>query len=114
MTGVEISSPEVQYWRQIQLPPNYLTENWPISNLACGGDGTYVAVAGRRGICHYNVITNKWKLFNNVQEVKILFFSLSLLFFFFLLLRRDFLGAGIQMQRRHGLDRRGPSGRMPG
>ncbi|KAE9989065.1 hypothetical protein EG327_003119 [Venturia inaequalis] len=61
----EIAS-ENEFWNHIQVPPTYLTHQWPIRSAVISNDGRYVAVAGRRGLAHYSVTSGRWKTFEDV------------------------------------------------
>lgn len=50
-----------------QIPSYYLTQQWPIKQAVISPDGRYVAVAGRRGLAHYSLASNKWKTFDDPQ-----------------------------------------------
>ncbi|KAF3481507.1 uncharacterized protein GIQ15_04266 [Arthroderma uncinatum] len=52
-------------WHHAQYPPNYLHSQWPIRTCCASQDGRYVAVAGRRGLAHYSVHSNRWKTFDD-------------------------------------------------
>ncbi|KAI9595728.1 RIC1-domain-containing protein [Syncephalis fuscata] len=54
--------------RQIQLPPLYISENWPVRYVALSDDGQRIAIAGRRGAAHYNVQSRRWKTFGSGQQ----------------------------------------------
>lgn len=52
-------------WDSIQLPVVYVGENWPIRYVSVNSSGHYIAVAGKRGLCHYSIASGKWKMFGN-------------------------------------------------
>ncbi|KAG5207090.1 RIC1 domain-containing protein [Trichophyton interdigitale] len=52
-------------WHHAQYPPGYLHAQWPIRTCCVSQDGRYVAVAGRRGLAHYSVHSNRWKTFDD-------------------------------------------------
>ncbi|KAM5504598.1 WD40 repeat protein [Microsporum canis] len=52
-------------WHHAQYPPGYLHAQWPIRTCCASQDGRYVAVAGRRGLAHYSVHSNRWKTFDD-------------------------------------------------
>ena len=54
-------------WHHIQIPPQYITNQWPLRCAVVASDGRYVAVAGRRGLAHYSVSSGRWKTFDNVE-----------------------------------------------
>ncbi len=47
----------------MQIPQSYLASNWPIRYSSLSSDGRLVAIAGRRGLAHYNSNSGRWKLF---------------------------------------------------
>lgn len=51
-------------WHHVQYPPSYLHAQWPIRACCISQDGRYVAIAGRRGMAHYSVYSNRWKTFD--------------------------------------------------
>ncbi|XP_020897460.1 RAB6A-GEF complex partner protein 1, partial [Exaiptasia diaphana] len=55
-------------WIIIQIPVNYLENNWPVRYAAVHQTGSFVAVAGKAGIAHYSLNTRKWKLFGNISQ----------------------------------------------
>lgn len=66
--GFELSTPssmslEKGQWRNVQIPPSYLANQWPIRCSVISPCGRYVAVAGRRGLAHYSINSGRWKLF---------------------------------------------------
>ncbi|KAH6625981.1 RIC1-domain-containing protein [Chaetomium sp. MPI-SDFR-AT-0129] len=58
-------SAEPSLWHTSRIPAVYLLNQWPIRCTAISADGRYVAVAGRRGLAHYSVNSNRWKTFAN-------------------------------------------------
>ena len=58
-------SNEAPLWLHVQFPQSYLNNQWPIRACVISQDGRYVAVAGRRGLAHYSVQSNRWKTFSN-------------------------------------------------
>eukprot|EP00040_Diaphanoeca_grandis_P024885 m.137406 g.137406 ORF g.137406 m.137406 type:complete len:1155 (+) comp29919_c1_seq1:317-3781(+) len=55
-------------WQMLQVPTAYLQQNWPIRYTAVGPSGQYLAIAGRRGVAHFNMQTSKWRLFGNQSQ----------------------------------------------
>lgn len=51
----------------IQIPSYYLAHQWPIKHAVVSADGKYIAVAGRRGLAHYSMSSNKWRTFDDPQ-----------------------------------------------
>ncbi|RHZ64136.1 hypothetical protein Glove_326g54 [Diversispora epigaea] len=61
-------NPDTIVWQHIPIPIMYISDNWPIKYSSISGDGRYIAIAGRRGLAHYNVYSGRWKLFGNQQQ----------------------------------------------
>ncbi|CAG8457736.1 2822_t:CDS:10 [Acaulospora colombiana] len=61
-------NPDTIVWQHIPVPIMYISDNWPIKYSSISGDGRYIAIAGRRGLAHYNVSSGRWKLFGNQQQ----------------------------------------------
>ena len=61
------SSADPSFWQSIQIPQAYLLNQGPIRCAVISLDGRYVAVAGRRGLAHYSVHSNRWKTFNDLD-----------------------------------------------
>ncbi|KAH9249191.1 hypothetical protein BASA81_013091 [Batrachochytrium salamandrivorans] len=55
-------------WETIQIPNVYIADNWPISYVSLNASGNFIAVAGSRGLAHYNTLSGKWKLFGNEYQ----------------------------------------------
>ncbi|CAO3659789.1 unnamed protein product [Rhizopus microsporus] len=60
--------PAAVAWTHIQYPAMYIADNWPICYSSISSDGSYIAIAGKRGFAHYNTISSRWKLFGNQQQ----------------------------------------------
>lgn len=52
-----------------QVHPGYLASNAPLRHVSTSRAGTYVAVAGSRGLAVYSRPTNRWRLFGNIDQV---------------------------------------------
>lgn len=52
----------------VQIPATYIANQYPIRYAAISGDARLIAVAGRRGLCHYNALSGRWKLFDAERE----------------------------------------------
>ncbi|KAI0706047.1 RIC1-domain-containing protein [Cytidiella melzeri] len=66
---MSVINPESDVWQRIKIPQSYLSTNWPIRYSALSADGRLVAVAGRRGLCHYSSNSGRWRLFpDELQE----------------------------------------------
>ncbi|ORX51228.1 RIC1-domain-containing protein [Hesseltinella vesiculosa] len=60
--------PDAVTWTNILYPTIYITDHWPIRYTAISPDGKYIAIAGRRGLAHFNILSQRWKLFGNQQQ----------------------------------------------
>lgn len=58
-------SAELSLWHHVQVPSHYLVDQWPIKSVVISNDGRYVAIAGRRGLAHYSVVSGRWKTFDD-------------------------------------------------
>ncbi|CAH1760958.1 9346_t:CDS:10 [Entrophospora sp. SA101] len=47
-------------------PDTIVWQHIPYASI--NGEGRYIAIAGRRGLAHYNVTSGRWKLFGNQQQ----------------------------------------------
>ena len=56
---------DVSLWQTIQVPALYLLYQWPIKFAVVSSGGKYIAVAGRRGLAHYSVISGRWRTFDD-------------------------------------------------
>lgn len=54
-------------WHHVQIPPGYAVNHLPLRCVVISSDGRYVAIAGRRGLAHYSVLSGRWKTFEDVQ-----------------------------------------------
>ncbi|KAL2914270.1 WD40 repeat protein [Polyrhizophydium stewartii] len=80
-TDVNASSLDPMNWETIQIPNVYLAENWPIRYISVNSTGHFVAIAGTRGLAHYNTMSGKWKLFGNEHQEQSFFVQGGLLWF---------------------------------
>uniref|UniRef100_A0A914XEF7 Protein RIC1 homolog n=1 Tax=Plectus sambesii TaxID=2011161 RepID=A0A914XEF7_9BILA len=55
-------------WNMIQVPHDYLAANWPLRYCAVDAGPKTVLVAGSRGLAHFNLASNKWRLFGNESQ----------------------------------------------
>ncbi|KAI7868750.1 RIC1-domain-containing protein [Spinellus fusiger] len=63
--------PDAVVWTHIlhtQYPGMYITDHWPIRYSSVSGDGKFIAIAGRKGLAHYNTTSGRWKMFGNQQQ----------------------------------------------
>ncbi|KAI0343994.1 RIC1-domain-containing protein [Trametopsis cervina] len=66
---MSVINPESDVWQRIKIPQDYLATNWPIRYSALSTDGRLIAIAGRRGLCHYSSNSGRWKMFEDeLQE----------------------------------------------
>ncbi len=54
-------------WHHVQIPGAYAANNFPLRCVVISTDGRYVAIAGRRGLAHYSVMSGRWKKFDDIQ-----------------------------------------------
>ncbi|KAJ3330555.1 hypothetical protein HDU76_005381 [Blyttiomyces sp. JEL0837] len=66
--GFDMMSADIMQWESVQIPVMYITSNWPIKYVSMNVEGNLVAIAGRRGLAHFNVNTKRWKLFGNEAQ----------------------------------------------
>lgn len=70
--GNGMNSPSMHFsnkhWQTFQLPPHYVTSNWPIRYAAIDDSSKYLAVAGMHGYAHFSLARRKWKLFGNETQ----------------------------------------------
>ncbi|CAM6095693.1 unnamed protein product [Calypogeia fissa] len=50
------------------IPQSYISMNWPVMHVAANSDGTYLAIAGRRGLILYDMQLKKWRVFGDVTQ----------------------------------------------
>ena len=57
-------------WHHLQVPIHYMSEQGPMRAAIISSDGRYLAIAGQRGLAHYSLSSNRWKVFEdeNVQN----------------------------------------------
>ena len=58
-------SAEAVLWQTTQLPVSYLGRQGPVRLAVISADGRYVAIAGRRGLVHYSIISGRWRTFDD-------------------------------------------------
>ncbi|BBN10730.1 RAB6A-GEF complex partner protein 1 [Marchantia polymorpha subsp. ruderalis] len=54
--------------QHLVLPLSYIGVNWPVLHVAANEDGTYLAIAGRRGVILYDMQLKKWRVFGDVTQ----------------------------------------------
>ncbi|KAI0067916.1 RIC1-domain-containing protein [Artomyces pyxidatus] len=66
---MSVINPESDVWQHVKIPQPYLATNWPVRYATISPDGRLIAIAGRRGLCHYSSTSGRWKLFTDeLQE----------------------------------------------
>ncbi|KAG0145186.1 hypothetical protein CROQUDRAFT_658980 [Cronartium quercuum f. sp. fusiforme G11] len=65
---MSVINPESDVWQHIKIPSDYISTNWPIEISCISDDGKLVAVAGKRGLTHFNSVSGRWKLFEREEE----------------------------------------------
>jgi hypothetical protein len=58
-------SNDASLWHHAQYPAGYLQNQAPIKSSVVSQDGRYIAVAGRRGLAHYSLQSQRWKVFDD-------------------------------------------------
>lgn len=51
-----------------QIPASYIAAQHPIRYASISPDARLIAVAGQRGLTHYNALSGRWKLFGQERE----------------------------------------------
>lgn len=46
----------------------YISVNWPVMHVAASDDGSYLAIAGRRGVILHNLRHKKWRVFGDIRQ----------------------------------------------
>ena len=64
---LETISADASLWHHVPIPATYLANQRPIRSAVISPDGRYVAIAGRRGLAHYSVISGRWRTFNDIE-----------------------------------------------
>ena len=54
-------------WHHARIPGFYAVNHLPLRCVVTSSDGRYIAVAGRRGLAHYSVMSGRWKTFSNLE-----------------------------------------------
>jgi WD40 repeat protein len=58
-------SNDASLWHHAQYPAGYLQSQAPIKSSVVSQDGRYIAVAGRRGLAHYSLQSQRWNVFDD-------------------------------------------------
>lgn len=51
-----------------QIPAAYIASQYPLRYAVISSDARLIAVAGRRGLTHYNALSGRWRLFEQERE----------------------------------------------
>jgi len=65
---MSVINPESDVWQHIKIPASYIALQHPIRYAVISDDARLIAVAGRRGLTHYNALSGRWKLFSDEKE----------------------------------------------
>ncbi|KAL8291705.1 hypothetical protein RQP46_001963 [Phenoliferia psychrophenolica] len=65
---MSVINPESDVWQHIKIPASYIALHHPIRYAVISNDARLIAVAGRRGLTHYNALSGRWKLFESEKE----------------------------------------------
>jgi len=58
--------------QHVEVPYEYVSNNWPLRLLSCNDDKNFVAVSGKHGVALYNIRSKRWRLFGDVVEEKMI------------------------------------------
>jgi hypothetical protein len=67
ISGPSTSTTGIAPWLPIALPHDYIASQHPVRYATASEDGRLVAVAGRRGLCHWSRGSGRWKLFGRPE-----------------------------------------------
>ncbi|BGP18933.1 hypothetical protein JCM10213_005480 [Rhodosporidiobolus nylandii] len=65
---MSVINPESDVWQHIKIPAAYIAAQHPIRYASISPDARLIAVAGQRGLTHYNALSGRWKLFELEKE----------------------------------------------
>ncbi|BGO89111.1 hypothetical protein NBRC10512_003856 [Rhodotorula toruloides] len=65
---MSVINPESDVWQHIKIPAPYIATQYPIRYAVISSDARLIAVAGQRGLTHYNALSGRWKLFEMEKE----------------------------------------------
>lgn len=65
---MSVINPESDVWQHIKIPSAYIAMHHPIRFAVISPDARLIAVAGRRGLTHFNALSGRWKLFEVEKE----------------------------------------------
>ncbi|KAK2461688.1 hypothetical protein APHAL10511_006151 [Amanita phalloides] len=95
---MSVINPEADVWQHIKIPGSYLETNWPIRYSSLSSDGRLIAIAGRRGLAHYNSNSGRWKLFLDRQQEQAFVVKGGLLWFHHILIAAVEMGKSYQVR----------------
>eukprot|EP00850_Spirogloea_muscicola_P003181 SM000012S25443 [mRNA] locus=s12:1087565:1095716:- [translate_table: standard] len=58
--------------QHLVIPQTYMRSNWPVRHVAANDDGSYLAIAGQRGLILYNLRHKRWRVFGDVSQERAL------------------------------------------
>ncbi|GAA5891765.1 hypothetical protein JCM5296_001855 [Sporobolomyces johnsonii] len=65
---MSVINPDSDVWQHIKIPASYIATQYPIRYAVISSDARLIAVAGQRGLTHYNALSGRWKLFETEKE----------------------------------------------
>ncbi|GAA6048193.1 hypothetical protein JCM3770_003704 [Rhodotorula araucariae] len=65
---MSVINPESDVWQHIKIPAEYIATQYPVRYAVISADARLIAVAGRRGLTHYNALSGRWRLFEDERE----------------------------------------------
>ncbi|GAA6007995.1 hypothetical protein JCM11491_006569 [Sporobolomyces phaffii] len=65
---LSVINPESDVWQHVKFPLDYIARQYPIRYCAISSDARLIAVAGRRGLTHFNALSGRWKLFERSTD----------------------------------------------
>ncbi|GAA6042843.1 hypothetical protein JCM8097_004456 [Rhodosporidiobolus ruineniae] len=65
---MSVINPESDVWQHIKVPASYIAAQHPLRYACISPDARLIAVAGQRGLTHYNALSGRWKLFELEKE----------------------------------------------
>jgi hypothetical protein len=68
LSYADVSPSDEVSWKHLQIPIDYLNDNWPIRVVSCNANASKLAVCGRRGLLIYHTKTQRWRMFGDRQQ----------------------------------------------
>ncbi|GAA5849964.1 hypothetical protein JCM9279_002475, partial [Rhodotorula babjevae] len=65
---MSVINPESDVWQHIKIPAAYIASQYPLRYAVISSDARLIAVAGRRGLTHYNALSGRWRLFEEERD----------------------------------------------